>query len=93
MFFVPPILWRKEANFRTGETRGAKLEASTGEAKRAAELSDKKIQDKGGAQVSLFTDSAFFDGLLWLREAIFFSSQSSLRKEGNSDLLFHSYRK
>ena len=33
------------ADFRTGETRGAKLEASTGEAKRAAELSDKEIQD------------------------------------------------
>ena len=33
------------ADFRTGETRGAKLEASTGEAKRAAELSEKEIQD------------------------------------------------
>ena len=45
MLFVPPILWRKEANFRTGEPRGAKLEASTGEAKLAAELSEKEIQE------------------------------------------------
>ena len=88
-----PFFGAKKRIFGRVETRGAKLEASTGEAKRAAELSYKKIQDKGGAQVSLFTDSAFLDGLLWLREAIFFSSQSSLRKEGNSDLLFHSYRK
>ncbi len=36
------------ANFRTGETRGAKLEASTGEAKRVTELSGKEIQDKVG---------------------------------------------
>ena len=35
----------QEADFRTGETRGAKLEASTGEAKRASELSDKEIQE------------------------------------------------
>ena len=36
------------ANFRTGETRGAKLEASTGEAKQVTELSGKEIQDKVG---------------------------------------------
>ena len=50
------------------------------EAKSTTATSDKKIQDKGGAQVSLFTDSAFFDGLLWLREAIFFSSQKLAKK-------------
>ena len=93
MLYVPPILWRKEANFRTGGNPGSECEVDGSAAKSTTATSDKKIQDKGGAQVSLFTDSAFLDGLLWLREAIFFSSQSSLRKEGNSDLLFHSYRK
>ena len=43
------------------KTRGAKLEASTGEAKRATELSEKEIQDKAGMGVGKVEQVASID--------------------------------
>ena len=45
------------------KTRGAKLEASTGKAKRVTELSEKEIQDKAGMGVGKVEQVASIDAL------------------------------